>query len=425
MALSASTVWEVRTAGSDTNGGGFVTGAAGTDLSQQNSANATNQGTTTIGGDHVHQRHVLHRSAASALYGAAQALLANPLVGDWIQIDSEVMKVTAVSTNTLTITRGQLGTTAATHLINATVTNISNVSTTDWVTASSTTITSATAFFSANLVGNIVYVAGGTGSITAGWYQVSAAGTSVALTTITVDRSTGLSVGTGATGNIGGALGSPGQAAAIGVFNNVVWIKAGTYPITTSSTNVSGGCLSIAGGGQPSTWEGYQTTRGDLGAAPVLQASGISTATIISHPTGYVNWINLTVDGQSLTSIAGFSLNGGGNGGVGYLLTAKNCTNTGITSSRYSTAWPPDALWRDRIVASGYLCEAYSNLSAWHDGKSQCRSHFCYILPLIQQFGRFLGWFCIQRRQHRSRSQLRLLWEWKGWFQACGRCICL
>lgn len=38
MALSAATVWEVRTTGSDANGAGFVTGASGTDYSQQNAA---------------------------------------------------------------------------------------------------------------------------------------------------------------------------------------------------------------------------------------------------------------------------------------------------------------------------------------------------------------------------------------------------
>lgn len=38
MALSAATAFEVRTAGADTNGGGFVAGATGTDYSQQNSA---------------------------------------------------------------------------------------------------------------------------------------------------------------------------------------------------------------------------------------------------------------------------------------------------------------------------------------------------------------------------------------------------
>ena len=38
MALSASTVWEVRSDGSDANSGGFVTGASGTDFSQQAAA---------------------------------------------------------------------------------------------------------------------------------------------------------------------------------------------------------------------------------------------------------------------------------------------------------------------------------------------------------------------------------------------------
>ena len=58
MALSANTVWEFRTGGSDTNGGGFVTGSGGTDYSQQNSKNtsgvnisvtdAVTNGTTTV-----------------------------------------------------------------------------------------------------------------------------------------------------------------------------------------------------------------------------------------------------------------------------------------------------------------------------------------------------------------------------------------
>src|SRR3990170_5685443 len=38
MALPATTVWEVRTDGNDANGGGFVTGASGTDYSQQAAA---------------------------------------------------------------------------------------------------------------------------------------------------------------------------------------------------------------------------------------------------------------------------------------------------------------------------------------------------------------------------------------------------
>jgi len=57
-AISVNSVFEVRTAGNDTNGGGFVTGAAGTDYSQQDANNtvgadisttdAVAAGTTTI-----------------------------------------------------------------------------------------------------------------------------------------------------------------------------------------------------------------------------------------------------------------------------------------------------------------------------------------------------------------------------------------
>lgn len=39
-AISGSSVFEIRTAGSDTNGGGYVTGSSGTDMSQFNNANS-------------------------------------------------------------------------------------------------------------------------------------------------------------------------------------------------------------------------------------------------------------------------------------------------------------------------------------------------------------------------------------------------
>lgn len=51
MSLSASTVWEVRpTNGNDTNGGGFVTGASGTDYSQQNAKNTSVANISTTDG---------------------------------------------------------------------------------------------------------------------------------------------------------------------------------------------------------------------------------------------------------------------------------------------------------------------------------------------------------------------------------------
>lgn len=237
MALSANSVFEVRAAGNDTNGGGFVTGASGTDYSQQDSKN-------TVGSD---------------------------------------------------------------------------ISTTDAVADGTTTITSATANFGTTIVGNIIYLQGGTGSLAAGWYQVTARAST---TSITVDRT--VAIGTGITMNIGGALASPGMAGGVGLVNdNKVWVKAGTYSITSTSTNVAAGCVSVA---VRTIWEGYNATRGDLGTAPVLQASGISTATLFATTGGQSHVRNLVADGASLTSLRGFSF------AVGslYLCGGINCTNSGI-----------------------------------------------------------------------------------------------
>ena len=48
MAISSAIVLEIRTGGSDNNGGGFVTGASGTDYSQQDSSQATLTTASTV-----------------------------------------------------------------------------------------------------------------------------------------------------------------------------------------------------------------------------------------------------------------------------------------------------------------------------------------------------------------------------------------
>lgn len=66
MALSAATVWEVRASGaSDSNGGGFVAGASGTDWSQQNSPQYALAGIASVGAGNV----VLSAAAAADMVG--------------------------------------------------------------------------------------------------------------------------------------------------------------------------------------------------------------------------------------------------------------------------------------------------------------------------------------------------------------------
>ncbi len=223
MALSATVVLEVRTTGSDTNGGGYKSDAGTTDYSQQAAA--------------------------------------------------ELAVVDAVTNGT-------------------------------------TTITSATGGFTAAMVGNVLYIQGGTGSIAAGWYEIA---TRSDTNTITVDRSAGLTTGTGATLNVGGALASPGQAAGIAVASNTIWVKAGTYTITTTSPNVAGGIVVATAGASDTAvtiWEGYNSARGDLGTAPLMIADGVITNAILFSLANFVRLANLSVDGNNRTGIEGLAANG-------------------------------------------------------------------------------------------------------------------
>lgn len=243
MSISASTIFEIRTAGNDTNGGGFVEGAAGTDYSQQDTKN-------TAGND---------------------------------------------------------------------------ISTTDAVGNGTSTLTSATANFQASIVGNIIYLQGGTAPLAAGWYQVTARAST---TSITLDRT--VSTGTGITMNIGGALASLGQAGASsgGVTGLRYYIKAGTYTISSTSNNVSGGCFTI----DPAWVQGYQTARNDYGTPPVLQANGVITSfAVIGVGFSGSRFENITVDGNNRTNSRGFT--GSSQAGVLYRCNAINCTNNGFNLS--------------------------------------------------------------------------------------------
>lgn len=204
-----------------------------------------------------------------------------------------------------------------------------NDSVTNAVTNGTTTITSATANFTSDIVGNVIYVQGGTGAVVAARYRVVSR---TSATAIVVDRTTGLTAGTGVTLNVGGALASIGIAfsgtATIPVAGNKFYIKAGTYSITSASTNISGGCVTSS---TQFYIKGYQTTREDLGTPPLLQASGISTFTVfaLSSTAGAVIK-NISVDGAGLTSSRGFLITGGS---YAYYCNALNCTNTGFSSN--------------------------------------------------------------------------------------------
>jgi len=280
MAIAAGTVFEVRTTGSDQNGGGYSTGGT-----------------------------------------------------DWSQQDSPQYSVT------------------------------------DGVTAGTTTITSATANWGTDVVGNVVYVQGGTGSVTAGWYQVASRTNS---TTIVVDRSTGLTAGTGVTLKLGGALASPGQACAVAAAGNKIWIKSGTYTITSTSNNVSGGRFTLPANssGTVCQFRGYQTTRGDLGTKPIIKADGVITSFTICTGGVWALIENIEFDGNSRTTSTGVAC--GSNEMRVSRCNFKNFTTNGITAlSGTSVAEYCYATTNSGTAFSGIgtrYCVAYANTATPYKG---------------------------------------------------------
>jgi len=243
MALSTNTQIEVRTGGSDTNGGGFLQGASGTDWTLQNSP---------------------------------------------------------------------------------------QYASTDIVTNGTTTITSATANWGTDVVGNVIYIAGGTGAIVGNWYEVM---TRTSSTALVVDRSTGLTAGTGATGNLGGALATLGGMGEfvnkVGISSLRFWIKSGTYTLTSVTNNVSGGSFFLTTADNMK-FEGYETTRGDRGAMPVFHAGALTSFTVVSGGTtrNGCKFVNLEVNGNSNSTVRGFDDGGRRSFFIG--CTARNCTNIGF-----------------------------------------------------------------------------------------------
>ena len=257
MTLSANTILEVRTTGSDTNGGGFVTGSGGTDYSQQNSA---------------------------------------------------------------------------------------QIAVVDAVTNGTTTITSVTANFTSAMVGNLIYVAGGTASIVAAWYQVV---TFTSATAIVVDRATGLTTGTGATLNLGGALASPGMAAGIsttvGVAGMITYIKytAGVpYTITSATTNISGGCCSPLSNTYVA---GYDTTRAlytPFQNRPTIRLNaGVASATMYTNLNANYSLQSVILDANTQTSSTCAYMSG-----EFFYVKVMNYTVTGIR--------------QNNNIGYGILCEA-------------------------------------------------------------------
>lgn len=177
-------------------------------------------------------------------------------------------------------------------------------------------------------IGNIYKIDGG--SATPGLYQITAVDT--ANNRWTVDRSVGTALQT-STGRMGGAIASIGQLGAnvnsINVANQHAYIRSGTYTLTSSSANVSGGTYDNTSNISCQII-GYNAAVGrtDLSVAPIIDVGAITTVTVFNVTNATASGVaiaNVTVDGQLNAAVVGFLVDNTGTAAL--LCTAIDCVS--------------------------------------------------------------------------------------------------
>lgn len=372
MAYADRTIWEVQTGGDDTNNGGAFDPSATAGMLTDGAATSAT-GTAPV------------FSSASYNFVAGD-------VGAWVFIASGTnwtpgwYKISSVASNqaTLDATSGHavlLSTNRPTT--SAGCATVASPSSATWSidysqqaspkftytdlasTGAGLTVSSAAHPFGKQMVGNAICITSGT-NFTAGRWTIA----SVNVSNVATVRGTGnitSGAGSSGVGALGGALASAGKAGAhMTVDGNMLWIASGSYNITSASTNIAGGCLSIGGSGSfHYAIEGYGTVRGDLGTRPVLTASGaISTFTMMSV-NGTSNSTasrvaNLEFDCASKTASSGLL-----HAGTSYNIKVSNATANAIIGG-------------SSVAATCIYCEV-ANCTSANPAITDCACIFCYV----------------------------------------------
>lgn len=374
MAFTATGQLIVRSDGSDNNGGGFNPGNANmaTDLAASlgtsSAPTVSSASYTFISRDIGHYLFV----QAGTNWKKGWYLITAVDGGGVATLDATATNVTrwdgvasAIRPNTVDGIATVASPTSGTWSIDYSRGTGPAIAYTD-MSASTTTFTSAANPVGKHIVGNYINITGGANYTLQRVEVVSTSGT-----TATVDKTLGASAGAGGTGNLGGAFATPGLAASIGVSGNDMFIKSGTYTLTSSSANVAGGKIDWTAFANNSisnltVIEGFGTIPKDLGTTPVINAGAIgSSPTIIAMSTSDKYGIirNIEVDCNNVASSTAFST---GNGSAHYC-TARKFATAGFTINTISCI-----LYRCKATqgagtaafnGSGtrIFCEAYAN----------------------------------------------------------------
>jgi hypothetical protein len=195
--------------------------------------------------------------------------------------------------------------------------------------AVNTSVTSAANPFGATSPGNFINITGGAGFTVQRVEILSVSGS-----TATVDKSLGTLGSTGGTGNLGGGMTDPGVISGLMVGGNTLFIKAGTYTINSTSSNVANGRLAPPAGttANPTIIIGYNTNRnaGNSDTKPLLQGSVVSALTLITVPASGNFYIdNLALDGGALTTSKGIDSTAASTGTLIFNCKFSNFTSNG------------------------------------------------------------------------------------------------
>jgi len=319
MALAATTIHEVRTTGDDTNNGGAFDPGQTAGMLTDGAATSANTSAP-----------VFTSASYSFVAGDAGAWLfiasGTNWTPGWYQIASvsggaATLTATAgsavigptstMSPSTATGCATVASPTSATWSIDYSQQAAAQFTYTDLASAGAgLTVSSAAKPFAKQHVGNSIVITGGT-NFTAGRYVIASVAASVATVVGPGNITTG--AGANGTGGMGGSFASGGALGGILVASNRIFLKTGTYTVTSASTNVANGCMSI--GVASISLCGYDTVRGDLdalgatGTRPTIVANGvITTFTLINHTTFNGQFRNLILDGNSRTSSRGLTV---------------------------------------------------------------------------------------------------------------------
>ncbi len=333
MAFSATGILIVMTTGSDANGGGFNPGNSnfatdGAVATATTTPVFSSASYTFVAGD-VGAR-VFIKSGSNSIPGwytiasvSAGAATLTASIGSATLFDGT--NASGVSTAAGCGTAATLS--SLTWGVDYSLQASPKITFTDMV-ASATTFTSVANPVGKNMIGNYINITSGTNYTV---QRVEVVSTSTI--TATVDKTLGATAGAGGNGKLGGALASPGMASRAGssapgawVAGNDVFLKSGTYTLTSALSNVSGGLFAPSGDGSVGNnivIEGFQTVPKDVSMAATIGTGALTGITAIALNGANSVARNLIVDG-----VAGANSNTGFSSSVWTLLDrckASNC----------------------------------------------------------------------------------------------------